>query len=123
MYDKETLAAFGYTPEALLKGRAERQAEYAKSLLYAKMRRSHKPCPCNVRMCIYKNVSVPNGMCSECGTVAYSGPPSAAERMCMDCGYRCAKCVALHPDHMVPEEWMFLTCAPCSARHGSTSSK
>lgn len=123
MYDEKTLAEFGYTPETLLKERAESEAEYAESVKWAKIHRNNKHCPCNARLCIYKFASPPNGTCSECGSVAYSGPPSVAERMCVECGYRCAKCVALHPDHMVPEEWMFLTCVPCSMRHGSTSSK
>lgn len=137
-YDEETLAAFGYTSESLVvarKAQLAEQEEYERSCVppharpvynEAKSRFEIKPvykCPC--RMCAMHNPS--DAKCRLCGAVAYSGKHLVTERMCARCGHYCAKCIALHPEYMVPEEWMFLTCVPCllgmsAKRDGASSS-
>ena len=41
---------------------------------------------------------------------ALTGKYFEHERMCTMCGWHCEDCIAKHPEYMVPEAWMFLTC-------------
>jgi hypothetical protein len=107
-YDAQTLAAFGYSADELVAARAESVAE---SVYNAAKKRFQKPRVCPCRMCADSDA-----LCTLCRRVARSGPHAVTERMCARCGRYCAECVTLHPELMVPEEWMFLTCARCNIK-------
>jgi len=115
-YDAETLAAFGYSADELVAARAEelacasaQRAPRARPTFNVAKKRFELPRVCLCRMC-----SDSDALCTLCRRVAYSGQHAVTERMCARCGWYCAECVALHPEHMVPEEWMFLTCERCN---------
>jgi hypothetical protein len=123
-YDAQTLAAFGYSADELVAARAESVAEESVAASAADRPRARpvynaakkrfqfqmpRVCPC--RMC-----SDSDALCTLCGQVARSGPHAVTERMCARCGWYCAECVTLHPELMVPEEWMVLTCARCNIK-------
>jgi hypothetical protein len=123
VYDAATLAAFNTTAEKLITDRAECVAadeEHRRSYVpqvynEAKQRYEQqvdRSCLC--RMCPSDNP--PDALCRLCGKVAYSGPHSVTERMCARCGYYCAECTQRFPEHMVPEEFMFLVCVPCTVQ-------
>jgi hypothetical protein len=113
-YNAQTLAAFGYSADELVAARelAAPALPRARPVYNAAKKRFELPRVCQCRMC-----SGSAALCTLCGRVAYSGPPANTERMCARCGWYCAECVALHPELMVPEEWMFLTCERCNKAH------
>lgn len=100
-YDDATLAFFGYTQENLQLARQECIAVEAACMANYKSK-------CLCRMCSSSDI-----FCSLCKKPAYSGPHSVDERMCAKCGWYCSNCVSAHPEYMIPEEWMFLTCKRC----------
>ena len=96
-YDKDTLAYFGYTQEKICEERIQAENDMPYKVT---------TCPC--RMC-----SNSDATCCVCFKVATTGKYLLHERLCAKCGWYCKDCIIKHPEYMVPEAWMFLTCKRC----------